>query len=95
MTETSPVSGPPFECRPACGACCVAPSIAPTLPALPEGKPAGVPCPHLTRDLRCSLWGRPERPSFCGSLKPDPEMCGNGRDHALAYLADLEEKTRP
>jgi len=95
MTDASPESKAKFACRPGCGACCIAPSIAPTSPALPEGKPAGVPCPHLTEDLRCALWERPERPSFCGSLRADPEMCGDSREYALAYLADLEEKTRP
>ncbi len=95
MPDTSPELKSAFECRPGCGACCIAPSIAPTLPALPEGKPAGVPCPHLTGDFRCALWGKPERPLFCGSLRADPEMCGESREYALAWLADLEEKTRP
>lgn len=91
--DTSPAAG--FACRPGCGACCIAPSIAPVPPALPRGKPAGVPCPHLTPEFLCALYGRPERPAFCGSFRADPEMCGGGREQALAYLADLEEKTRP
>ena len=75
-------------CRPGCGACCIAPSIS-TL-----AKPAGVPCPHLDADLRCNLFGRPERPACCSGLQPSPEMCGEDRAHALAWLADLEARTR-
>ncbi len=85
----------PIDCRPGCGACCIAPSIAPVLPALPRGKPAGQPCPHLTADYLCSLWGKPERPGFCGTFQARRGMCGRTREEALAYLADLEEKTRP
>jgi len=95
MSDTIPESKAADECRPGCGACCIAPSIAPTPPALPDGKPAGIPCPHLTEDLRCALWGKPERPSFCGSLRPEPGMCGDSRESALDFLTDLEEKTRP
>lgn len=32
-----------FECRPGCGACCIAPSISSPIPGMPEGKAAGVP----------------------------------------------------
>jgi uncharacterized protein len=84
-----------FACRPGCGACCIAPSIAPVLPALPQGKPAGIACPHLTRERLCAIWGKPERPAFCESFRADPEMCGFSREDALAYLSDMEEKTRP
>lgn len=84
-----------MECRPGCGACCVAPSLSSPIPGLPNGKPAGLPCPHLTRDYRCALYGRPERPSVCASLKPEPAMCGSSREEALAYLARLEEETAP
>jgi hypothetical protein len=72
-----------------CGACCIAPSISSL------NKPASVPCPHLTADMRCSLWGRPERPSVCTSLRPEPAMCGSNRLEALARLADLEVATAP
>jgi hypothetical protein len=59
-----------------------------------ESKPAGVPCVQLTADFRCALFGRPERPAFCASLRPTPEMCGADRGAALAYLAQLEAATR-
>lgn len=84
-----------MECRPGCGACCVAPSISTPLPGLPRGKPASVPCPHLAPDLRCALFGRPERPAVCLALGPEPLMCGSSREEALAYLTMLERKTAP
>ena len=84
-----------MDCRPRCAACCIAISISSPMPGLSGGKPAGVPCPHLTADLRCALFGLPERPAVCGSLRPNLEMCGETREHALAYLTLLEEQTRP
>lgn len=77
----------PLNCRPGCGACCIAPSIS-TL-----RKPAGVPCVHLTGDLRCAIFGRPERPSCCAGLQPSAEMCGETREEALIWLAALEAAT--
>ncbi|MBL8491258.1 MAG: YkgJ family cysteine cluster protein [Rhodocyclaceae bacterium] len=74
-------------CRPGCGACCIAPSISSL------AKPAGLPCPHLDGGLRCGLFGRTERPACCSGLQPSREMCGDDREHALAWLADLEMRT--
>ncbi len=85
----------PFPCRGGCGACCIAPSIHSPIPGMPHGKPAGVRCAQLDEDSRCRLFGRPERPAFCASLKPGPEMCGKSREEALAMLATLEIATRP
>lgn len=62
---------------------------------MPQGKPAGVPCVQLDEHLRCRLFGRPERPAFCASLRPSPDMCGSGRDEALAILIRLEAETDP
>ncbi len=62
---------------------------------MPHGKPAGVPCVQLLPDLRCALFGKPERPAFCASLRPTQEMCGRERDEALAGLAALERATAP
>jgi uncharacterized protein len=83
------------NCRAGCGACCIAPSIASPIPGMPGGKPAGVRCAQLTSDNRCRLFGRPERPAFCASLRPAPEMCGASAAEALAYLDALEDATRP
>jgi Fe-S-cluster containining protein len=84
-----------MDCRPGCGACCIAPSITSPIPGMPHGKPAGMPCVQLDDDLRCRLFGRPERPRFCVSLRPEPEMCGDSRADALASLQSLEAATRP
>lgn len=84
-----------MQCRPGCAACCIAPSITSTLPGLPHGKHAGVPCPHLDEQLRCQLFGRPERPAVCGSLAPSLEMCGDEREHAIRWLTALESATAP
>lgn len=84
-----------MDCRPACAACCIAPSITAPIPGMPDGKPAGVPCVQLDADLRCRLFGRPERPAFCGGLQPSAEMCGDSREHAIRWLGWLEAQTRP
>lgn len=65
------------------------------MPGMPAGKPAGVPCAHLDAQRRCRLFGRPERPAFCVGLQPSAAMCGDDAEHALAWLADLEDHTRP
>ncbi len=85
----------PQACRDRCGACCIAPSISPVLPALPAGKPAGLRCPHLDDDVRCRLFGRPERPPVCTGLQPSPDMCGDGAEQALATLIGWERLTAP
>lgn len=84
-----------MDCRPGCGACCIAPSIASPIPGMPHGKPAGMPCVQLDDALRCRLFGRPERPAFCVSLRPQPDMCGGSRAEALTSLQSLEAATRP
>ena len=83
-----------MDCRPGCAACCIAPSISSPLPGLPGGKPAGMRCPHLDEALACRLFGLPERPAVCASLRPHESMCGTGRDAAMAYLSQLEQDTR-
>ena len=82
-------------CRPGCGACCIAPSISSPIPGMPHGKPAGVRCVQLTDANLCALFGKPERPRVCVALRPSAAMCGPDREHALAFLADLERRTRP
>ena len=62
---------------------------------VPNGKPAGVRCVQLTEDLRCAIFGQPERPAFCGGLRPTAEMCGTSREEAVAYFNWLEHATRP
>ena len=82
-----------MECRIGCAACCIAPSISSAIPGMPEGKPAGVRCIQLTVDNRCGIFGRPDRPLVCQSLKPSEEMCGTTSAAACRYLEWLEEST--
>ena len=65
---------------------------------MPQGKPAGVPCVQLDAQLRCRIFGHPERPAVCGQLKASVEMCGPVDDsgvHARIWLTRLEDLTRP
>lgn len=62
---------------------------------MPLGKPAGVRCVQLTVDNRCAIFGQPERPAVCLSLKPHPDMCGDSREQALRWLGVLEAQTTP
>jgi Fe-S-cluster containining protein len=84
-----------MECRTNCGACCIAPSISSPIPGMPHGKPAGIPCVQLLPDLRCALFGKPERPAVCVSLRPTESMCGSSRTEAMDHLAALELLTLP
>jgi Fe-S-cluster containining protein len=84
-----------MECRPGCGACCIAPSITSPIPGMPQGKPAGVRCVQLDAANRCRIFGRPERPAFCGGLQPSLEMCGTSDVHAIRWLTQLERATSP
>ena len=82
-----------MQCRPGCGACCIAPSITSAIPGMPHGKPAGVRCVQLDAANHCRLFGRPERPAVCGGLRPQAEMCGDSAGHAMQWLARLERLT--
>lgn len=82
-----------MNCRDGCGACCIAPSISSPIPGMPDGKPAGVRCIQLTSDNRCALFGKPERPAVCSSLRPSLEMCGSSFLQAMTYLERMEMLT--
>ncbi|HVU34084.1 MAG TPA: YkgJ family cysteine cluster protein [Opitutaceae bacterium] len=84
-----------MDCRSGCGACCIAPSISSPIPGMPQGKPAGIPCVQLLPDYRCALFGRPERPAVCASLRPNDAMCGANRDDAIRILTAMETATAP
>jgi len=84
-----------IECSVGCAACCIAPSISSPIPGMPNGKPAGIPCVQLTPDGRCALFGMPERPAVCVSLRPHADMCGANREEALLILEVLERRTDP
>lgn len=82
-----------MECRPGCGACCIAPSISSPIPGMPGGKPAGVRCPQLDETKRCRLFGSPLRPAVCGGFPPHPDSCGANEAAALHLLSALERLT--
>ena len=84
-----------MQCRSHCAACCIAPSISSPIPGMPNGKPAGVRCVQLDEQDRCRIFGQPERPDVCSSLKPDEDMCGDSREQAMRWLGALEVQTRP
>jgi hypothetical protein len=46
-------------------------------------------------DFRCALFGKPERPAVCVSLRPTEEMCGANRADAMRRLDLLETATAP
>jgi len=84
-----------MECRAACGACCIAPSISRPYFGMPAGKAAGERCVHLDEALRCRLFGDPRRPLFCSAFVAEPACCGDSREQALVILAALELETLP
>ena len=88
-----------LNCRPGCGACCIAPSISSPIPGMPVidgiSKPACVRCVQLDDANRCRIFGQPERPAVCASLQASAVMCGTDSAHAMVYLARLEQLTQP
>jgi Fe-S-cluster containining protein len=87
-----------MDCRPGCGACCIAPSISspiPGNPGMPGGKPAGMRCVQLDEARRCRHFGQPGRPAVCRQLQPSQEMCGASAAEAMVWLTKLELDTRP
>ncbi len=84
-----------MECRAGCGACCVAPSISTAFYGMPQGKPAGVACIHLTRDRLCGLFGDFRRPAVCNNFQAEYAVCGDDRETALVNLQQLEILSRP
>jgi hypothetical protein len=83
-----------MECRSACGACCIAPSITSPLPGMPGGKPAGVPCINLEMEnYLCKLWGTDLYPQLCRDFKPCESVCGQSRQEAIQLISLLELTT--
>jgi len=84
------------DCRASeCGACCIAISISSAIPGMPNGKPAGVRCIHLTEDRLCGLFGSPGRPRVCGSFKATADFCGASRAEAFSNIVRIERLTQP
>ncbi len=84
---------PLMDCRPGCGACCIAPSITSPLPGMPDGKPAGVRCVNLDVNHRCGVWNTPLYPQVCRDFLPEKMACGSDREEALVLLTVMERET--
>lgn len=82
-----------MNCRPDCGACCIAPSISSPIPGMPSGKPAGERCLHLSVRNLCGLFGDLSRPAVCIEFQADSMFCGDSRDEAIRVLGWLEQAT--
>ena len=82
-----------MDCRPRCGACCIAPSISSPIPGMPDGKPAGVRCVQL--DGRPALRACSASPSGprCAARCSPATMCGDSREQAMRWLGRLEDAT--
>jgi Fe-S-cluster containining protein len=81
-----------MDCRIGCGACCIAISISSPMPGMPEGKPAGERCIHLSCERKCRLFNHKERPQVCKDFAADPLVCGNSFEEAMTLLTELESK---
>lgn len=84
-----------MQCREACGACCIAPSIVQGFHGMPDGKAAGEACVHLGADMRCALFGDPRRPALCEAFMPEPAICGDNAEQALSNLRRLDAYSAP
>ncbi|MFN8210923.1 MAG: YkgJ family cysteine cluster protein [Bacteroidales bacterium] len=84
-----------MDCRQGCGACCIAISISSFIPGMGNGKESGVRCIHLTDDLKCALFNKPERPKVCSDFEAEPDFCGSNREEAFRILYGLEGKSYP
>ena len=82
-----------MDCRPGCGACCIAPSISSPIPGMPFGKPAGERCMHLSERNLCGLFGLPSRPAVCAAFQADHTVCGDSQQDAIRLLGWLEQAT--
>lgn len=79
-----------MECRANCGACCIAISISSPIPGMPHGKPAGMPCIHLTDTYQCTIFGSADRPQVCKGFMAEKSFCGNSQSEAMEILTNLE-----
>lgn len=82
-----------MNCRPGCGACCIAPSISSSIPGMPQGKKAGEVCIHLSEEKLCLLFGKPERPIICDKFAAMEDACGDNFEEALSLLEEMERMT--
>jgi len=84
-----------IKCRRGCGACCIAISITSSIPEMPNGKPSGVRCIHLSKNNDCQLFGKPERPNICKQFQAVEWICGRNKFDASKIIYALEQQTAP
>jgi uncharacterized protein len=58
---------------------------------MPDGKPAFVRCVNLSDDLKCRIFGHPDRPKVCEGFRPEVEICGSNLQEAEANFRWLLE----
>ncbi|MFH2094924.1 MAG: YkgJ family cysteine cluster protein [Bacteroidota bacterium] len=78
------------HCRPGCAACCIYVSISSPIPGMPDGKPAGTRCIHLTDELLCAIYNDASRPAVCDAFRFDPMICGENAEEAKESIIQLE-----
>ncbi len=79
-----------MKCREHCGICCIIPAISKPYKGMPDGRPAGTRCVHLTTNMRCAIYHSPEKPKACSDFQAEEEFCGKSREEAIKILAPLE-----
>lgn len=82
-----------MQCRPGCGACCIAPSITTAIPGMPDGKKAGERCVHLDVNNLCELFGDVRRPGVCEQFQASRDVCGHSYEQAMQFLSLMEIQT--
>ncbi|MGV8916628.1 MAG: YkgJ family cysteine cluster protein [Pseudomonas sp.] len=82
-----------MDCRPDCGACCIAPSISSPIPGMPNGKAAGERCLHLSVELLCGLFGQSVRPLVCSAFTANADVCGSNQADAIRLIGWWEQAT--
>ena len=62
---------------------------------MPQGKPAGLPCVHLTESYTCAIFGDSRRPTVRATFRPEIAFCGVSRDDALQRIQQLDLISHP
>jgi hypothetical protein len=57
---------------------------------MPDGKPAGIACIHLTIDMNCAIYLSNDRPRVCNGFNAEILVCGNTREEAIKVFSELE-----
>ncbi|AHF68233.1 hypothetical protein PCH70_30800 [Pseudomonas cichorii JBC1] len=60
---------------------------------MPDGKPAGERCLHLSIELLCGLFGMAERPAVCSQFKAAQDVCGVDQAEAIRLIGWWEKAT--